>query len=90
MGMEYEIGLILAYGFGIALLYLLGYLLLAPLKVIGKLAVNSLIGGAALVIINFLGSFLNFHLPLNFFSAIIAGFLGVPGVALLFLLEKMP
>ena len=90
MGMEYEIGLILAYGFGIALLYLLGYLLLAPLKVIGKLAVNSLIGGAALVIINFLGGFLNFHLPLNFFSAIIAGFLGVPGVALLFLLEKMP
>ncbi|MBR6700360.1 MAG: pro-sigmaK processing inhibitor BofA family protein [Firmicutes bacterium] len=90
MGMEYEIGLILAYGFGIALLYLAGYLLLAPLKVLGKFFVNSLLGGAALIIINFLGDFLGFHLPINFFSAIIAGFLGVPGVALLFLLEKMP
>lgn len=90
MGMEYEVGLILAYGFGIALLYLVGYLFLAPLKVVGKLAVNSVLGGAALLIINFLGNFFDFHLPLNFFSAIIVGFLGVPGVGLLFLLEKMP
>ncbi len=89
MSMEYEIGLILAYGFGIAIIYLAGYLLLAPMKVIGKLVLNSLAGGAALVLINFLGSFLSFHLPLNFFSAIITGFLGVPGVALLFILEKI-
>ncbi|MDO4481568.1 MAG: pro-sigmaK processing inhibitor BofA family protein [Bacillota bacterium] len=90
MGIEYEAGLILAYGLGIALLYLLGYLLMTPIKAAGKLAVNSMLGGCALVVINFLGNFLGFHLPLNFFSAIIAGFLGVPGVALLFLLEKMP
>lgn len=90
MSMEYEIGLILAYGFGIALLYLAGYLLLAPLKIIGKFLVNSVLGGAALLILNFLGDFLSFHLPLNFFSAIIAGFLGLPGVALLFFLEKLP
>ena len=89
MGMEYEVGHILAYGFGIALLYLLGYLLMAPLKVIGRFIANSVLGGAALAVINFLGGFLGFHLPLNFFSAIIAGFLGVPGVALLFFLEKM-
>ena len=90
MGMEYEIGLILAYGFGIALLYLAGYLLLAPMRVLGKFLVNSILGGVALVIINFLGDFLGFHVPLNFFSSIIVGFLGVPGVALLFLLEKKP
>jgi len=89
MSMEYEIGLILAYGFGIAIIYLAGYLLLAPMKVIGKLVLNSLAGGAALVLINFLGSFLSFPLPLNFFSTIITGFLGVPGVALLFILEKI-
>ena len=57
MGMEYEVGLILAYGFGIALLYLLGYLLMAPLKVIGRFIANSVLGGAALAVINFLGGF---------------------------------
>lgn len=89
MGIEFEAGLLLAYGFGIALLYIMGYLLMAPLKVILKLIGNSVLGMVILYLLNFLGDFFGFHLPLNFFSAIIVGFLGVPGVALLFLLEKI-
>ena len=89
MSMEYEIGILLAYGFGIVLLYVVGYLLLAPLKVIFKLIVNSLLGGAAVLIINFLGDFVSIHIPLNAITAIITGFLGIPGVILLMLIDKI-
>lgn len=89
MSMEYEIGILLAYGFGIVLLYIVGYLLLAPLKVIFKLILNSFLGGIAVVIINLLGEFLSLHIPLNMITAIITGFLGIPGVILLLFIDKI-
>lgn len=89
MSMEFEIGILLAYGFGIVLLYIVGYLLLAPLKVIFKLILNSILGGVFVVIINFLGDFLTIHIPLNAITAIITGFLGIPGVILLLLIDKI-
>ena len=89
MSMEYEIGVLLAYGFGIVLLYVVGYLLLAPLKVIFKLFLNSILGGVCILIINFLGNFLAVHIPLNAITAIITGFLGIPGVILILLIDKI-
>lgn len=88
MSIQYEVGILLAYGFGIVLLYIAGYLLLAPLRVIFKLIMNSLIGGVTLLIINFLGGFASIHIPLNLISALITGFLGIPGVILLLLADK--
>ncbi len=89
MPMEYEIGILLAYGFGIVLLYLAGYLLLAPLRFVGKCILNSLLGGLVLVIINFLGDFISVHIPLNLITAIITGFLGIPGVIFLVIIDKI-
>ena len=89
MSMEYEIGILLAYGFGIVLLYLAGYLFLAPLKVIFKLFLNSILGGICIFVINFLGDFITIHIPLNAITAIITGFLGIPGVILILLIDKI-
>ena len=78
---------ILAYAVGIILLYILGRVLLFPMKVILKLVYNSILGGMALLAINFVGGFFQFHIALNLLSALIAGILGIPGIILLVVLK---
>jgi inhibitor of the pro-sigma K processing machinery len=86
MDMSMEIGILLAYAFGILILYVLGYMFLVPFKILLKLVANSLLGGLLIFIINLVGSFWDFHIPLNLISAICVGILGIPGVILVFVL----
>ncbi len=86
MGINFSI--ILAYAIGLILLYLIGMLLVIPIKIIIKLIINGVLGGILLFIVNLLGKFIGFSIMINPFTAIIAGFLGIPGVILLFLIEK--
>lgn len=81
LGIQYEV--IIAYLVGLALLYVVGWLLLAPLKVVLKLVINALIGGVMLVVINFLGGAIHLTVPLNIVNALLAGVLGIPGVILI-------
>jgi inhibitor of the pro-sigma K processing machinery len=50
-----------------------------PLKILGKLILNGALGVLLLLLVNFLG----ISIPINAVSALIAGFLGVPGVIFL-------
>ena len=59
----------------------------APLKIIFKLLVNALVGGIALIVINWIGGFFSFHIDLNFVSALITGALGVPGIIILLIIQ---
>jgi inhibitor of the pro-sigma K processing machinery len=52
-----------------------------------KLIFNAVIGGIVLVIINFIGGFLSFHIGLNIITAVIVGLMGIPGVILLIVLK---
>lgn len=82
------IGVILAFGGGLLLLYILGMLLVIPLKWIGKLLLNSVIGFVVLFVLNFLGQALfAFTIPLNILNALIVGVLGVPGLILLIIFQ---
>jgi inhibitor of the pro-sigma K processing machinery len=80
MGFPYT--LIIAYLVGLAALYFLGWLLLVPLKFLSKMMLNALVGGVLLVLLNMVGGLLNYTVSLNAVTALMAGFLGVPGVAL--------
>ena len=48
---------------------------------------NSLIGGAAILVINALGAPFGIVIPLNALNAVITGILGLPGAILLILLN---
>lgn len=65
----------------IALLIL--YLIIKLLKLPFKLLINGLSGVIALLIINYFGSMYGLVLPINFFTALLTGFLGIPGVLLI-------
>jgi len=58
----------------------------APLKLAGKLLVNTLLG-FALGILSALGVLAKLSLGLNLFNALVIAVLGVPGLALLILLR---
>lgn len=87
MGINIEIGVIIAYALGLILLYIIGYLLLFPFKWVLRLMINAVIGGVVLVVINLLGASIGFMIPLNIITAFIVGTLGVPGVIMLTILK---
>lgn len=85
--MELDYAAILAYAFGLLLLYVVGRVLIMPLKIVIKLVYNGLIGGIVLLLINFIGGHVGLHIALNPVTALVVGFLGVPGVVMLLILQ---
>lgn len=74
---------ILAIFLAIGAVYLLGMLLVLPIKIIVRLVLNGIIGAIALIIFNFLGNYIGINIGVNPITALIAGFLGIPGVLLM-------
>ena len=68
---------------GLVLLFLIIKLLKWPLKIL----INGILGIILLYIANIIGSYIGFVLPINAISALIAGFLGVPGIIFLVLFQ---
>lgn len=81
MGMQ--IGVLLTYAGAIILIFLIGKIFLWPIKLVLKLALNSVIGGAAILMINVLEAGFGIFIPLNILNALIVGILGLPGAVLL-------
>lgn len=59
----------------------------APLKLALRVLLNTLLGFAALFLLNLTSAWTGFALGLNLFNALVIGVLGVPGLALLVLLK---
>ena len=74
--------LLLAYGVGLALLYMLGRLLLVPGKWLWRLVLNSLVGALLMWLVNLFSDLTGFTVAINPFTVLITGLLGIPGVLL--------
>lgn len=73
----------LIYGLaGIVILFLLIKLLKWPMKIL----INGILGVVILYIVNLIGTSFNFSLAINPITALIAGFLGIPGVIVLIII----
>jgi inhibitor of the pro-sigma K processing machinery len=81
--------IVLAWIVGVLIILAFGKALLLPMKVIGRLALNGILGGVVLLIINLIGSPLGFTLSLNAISALVVGVLGLPGIILLVILKYL-
>lgn len=82
-----DITTIFFYLGGLILIYVVGMLLVVPIKILTKLLLNGIMGGIVLFLFNFVGSIFGLTIAINPLNAIIAGFLGVPGVILLLVLN---
>lgn len=82
-----ELSVLFTYAGAILLIFLLGKILLWPLKLVLKLALSSIAGGVLILAMNLIaGAFGFFLIPLNFLTALVVGVLGIPGVILLLIL----
>jgi inhibitor of the pro-sigma K processing machinery len=60
-----------------------------PLKILGKLILNGVFGVLLLLLVNFVGKYIGVTIAINAVTALIAGFLGVPGVVFLIIFVKV-
>lgn len=73
--MEYVI-----FGICIIALVIIAKILSWPLKKIIKLILNVALGLVMILIVNTFGGDISLHIPFNYITAIVSGFLGIPGV----------
>ncbi len=83
------LNVIIAALFLLIILYIVAQVFIKPVKLLWKLAINSAVGLVLLLLVNYLGAFFDFSLPVNIISVLIAGFLGIPGVLLLICLQLL-
>lgn len=77
---------------GYYLLAILGLIIIVklfswPLKILFKLIINAVLGVITLVLVNIVGAGFGLTIGVNIFTALIVGFLGVPGVIFLVVLK---
>ncbi len=77
----------LLYVFCFITLIIVGKLMVLPIKKIIKLIINSVLGIMLMNVINVIGNNYNFHLGINWWTILISGLLGIPGVILVVILK---
>ena len=87
MGLNIPFDIVLAYALGLVLLYLIGWLLLVPLKFLLRFLISGIIGGVALWILNQVGGLIGVTIAINPITALTIGLLGIPGLLLILLLQ---
>ena len=74
------IGEIAALVAGVVVLYFVCRVLTLPLRLTMKLVYNGILGGIGLWLANMLGALVSVTVPITVVTALVAGFLGLPGV----------
>ncbi len=84
--MDVKTVLLLALG-AAALLAVIARVFSTPLKLVGKVLINTLLGLGSLALLNATAAFTGVSLGVNLFNALVVGVLGVPGLGLLLLVQ---
>lgn len=87
LGQGLNTNTIVAGLFILALLYFLFRALAGPAKYAWRLFVMSLLGVVIIVATNVLGQFVDTCVPLNPFTVLLVGYLGIPGAAALVVIQ---
>lgn len=82
MDIIYYVG---AAAFAVVLIIFLIKVLAAPIRGILKLLVHAATGFLLLIVVNLIGGFLDFSVPISILTVLIAGIGGIPGVVLVVL-----
>lgn len=84
-----DIGIILAYSAGIMLIFMVSWIFVKPLKFLGRLLLNSILGALLLIIFNYFGQFTGVNIGVNEVTALSIGILGIPGFIAILLLKLL-
>lgn len=84
---ELTFGTFVGYLLGLLIVFVVAKIFLAPVKIILRLLVNSVVAIGVMFAINLLEPVLHIHMGINAVSALVVGILGVPGLCLMMLLQ---
>lgn len=84
-----DIGIIMAYSAGIMLIFMISWLFVKPLKFLGRLILNSLLGALFLIVFNYFGQLTGVYIGVNELTALIIGLLGIPGFIAVLVLKLL-
>lgn len=73
---------------GLILLLLIIGTPLKPVQLVGRGIVKVMIGALLLFFLNTFGQLIGVHVPINFITASISGFLGLPGIIVLVAIKQ--
>ncbi len=79
----------MSFALGLGLLYAIGWLLLVPMRFLWRLIAGGLMGALALWLINQLSGITGVSVAINPFTALVVGFLGLPGAGLVVALQYL-
>jgi len=85
--MNWDYGMAALFVAGFVVLYILMWTFIKPVKLMLKVLLNSVIGTLLLVLFNTIGSVWAFSVPVNIYTALTCGILGVPGFILILLVK---
>jgi inhibitor of the pro-sigma K processing machinery len=77
------INIVIAALFLLVIIFIVAKVIMKPVKLLWKLAINSVIGLVLLLLVNYGAAYFGFALPINIITVLVAGFLGIPGILLL-------
>jgi inhibitor of the pro-sigma K processing machinery len=80
---------IVAFTFALVILYLVLRTVYAPLRFLLRIAWRGALGVLILWGVNLVGSLVAFSLPINLFTALTIGYLGLPGFLLILTLRHL-
>lgn len=81
--------LVLSFALGLILLYLIGWLLLVPMRFLWRMLAGGLLGGGMLWVVSQFSFLFGYSIAVNPFTALTAGCLGIPGAALVIALSLL-
>lgn len=84
-----DINVVLAVVFGLVVIYLLAKMLFAPARLLARLLITACMGAIFLFIFNLVAGFFGVRLGINAATALVAGYMGIPGMIMLALLQRM-
>ncbi len=85
--LDIDLNIILAFVFGLMVLYLLARILVYPMRLLTKVVGNSLVGAVLLMVFNLLGALVGLSVGVNVVSALVVGILGLPGLITLLIIQ---
>lgn len=80
--------IVIALLVGLILLFLFIGAPIKPLRYVGQGIVKLLIGALLLFFLNVIGTQFGIHIPINFATSAVSGFLGIPGILALVAIDS--
>lgn len=86
---DLDLNVVVAAIFGLFVLYFIVKMLAAPARMLVRVLMTGVVGACALFIFNLFAGLLSVNVGINAVTAMIVGYMGIPGLAMLVALQML-